>query len=107
MTWLETSIARFVESPSATYSIVPGTTPKVTMSAKESSCLPISDCILSNRATKPSRKSNTNAATTRMIPNSFSSFKKAIIALQPQSKLREVMALGMCFLMCRMFVNVL
>ncbi len=40
------------------YIITPGTTPKLTISASESSCFPISDFTLSRRATIPSKKSN-------------------------------------------------
>ena len=39
--------------------ITPGTTPKVTISANESSCFPISECTFKMRAVNPSKKSNT------------------------------------------------
>ena len=46
----------------------PGATPKVTMSARESSCAPISDWTFNNLAAKPSRKSNTVAISINITP---------------------------------------
>jgi len=42
-----------------------GSNPKLTMSASESSSLPIGDDTLRNRAAKPSKKSNTPAVQTK------------------------------------------
>ena len=41
--------------------MIPGNTPKVTQSAKESNCFPNSEPPFSHRASNPSKKSNTAA----------------------------------------------
>ena len=48
---------------------MPGRTPKLTMSASESSSLPIGELALSILAEKPSRKSKTQAAQTNHAPD--------------------------------------
>ncbi len=73
-----------------------GSTPKVTMSASESSSLPIGWETFSHRALKPSRKSKTQAAQTNQAVGISGLVNEQIIPTQPQIRLPEVSALGMC-----------
>lgn len=69
------------------------------MSAKESNCLPISDFTLSKRATIPSKKSKIPENNTKYAAVSNSPLKAKTIPIQPENKLAQVIAFGMCFFM--------
>ena len=70
--------------------ITPGATPNVTISAKESNCLPISPSIFSFRAINPSRKSKTAPASTAIGARSNRPRAANTIAITPESKLNDV-----------------
>tara|TARA_B110000285_G_scaffold231382_1_gene299997 strand:- start:7589 stop:8134 length:546 start_codon:yes stop_codon:yes gene_type:complete len=70
--------------------ITPGTTPKVTMSAKESNCFPSSPFVLNKRAEKPSRKSKNAPAKTHIAAANKCPVTAKIIARIPEIKLKEV-----------------
>jgi hypothetical protein len=73
---------------------MPGATPNETISANESSTLPISDDALSNLARKPSRKSN--IAAIPIIHEAITRFpeKRKTSDKQPDNKLKIVNKLG-------------
>ena len=74
--------------------IIPGATPKLTMSANESNCLPISELALRALAAKPSKKSRIAAKAIYMPAWVSSPFSAAIIDKQPKKRFKEVKALG-------------
>ena len=74
-----------------------GATPKVTTSAKESSSLPMGDCTFSNRATMPSKKSNTAPRNMNAAARSRFIFMACQVAKAPQVRLDNVIVFGMCF----------
>lgn len=74
--------------------IIPGTKPKDTISAKESSCLPNSDWTFSNLATNPSKKSATAATKIKIMPKRNASLKKDNTAKQPQKRFKAVIEFG-------------
>jgi hypothetical protein len=86
------------ESLSILYIISAGATPKLTTSARLSSSLPISEYAFSNLAEKPSRKSNIIAATISHEAVTLSPLAAKIIAINPADRLREVIKLGICFI---------
>ena len=73
-----------------------GAKPKVTMSAKLSKSFPIEEETFNKRAKKPSKKSNTIERPIKYEPKIKSPSKILIIDKQPQSKLQQVIAFGMC-----------
>jgi len=97
--------------------INPGATPKLTTSANESNCLPISEEAFKSLATKPSRKSitaaqpintdainifsgiitNASAFSLTVKDNPFC--KMQTMARQPKTRLSKVKILGICFIM--------
>ncbi len=105
------------------YTISDGATPKLTISARESSCLPISDVALKSLATKPSRKSTTaampinndashmrsgismNCAPSGVYCITMPFCRTAIMARQPKIRLRSVNRLGICFMIERSRTN--
>lgn len=78
--------------------MVAGATPKVTSSASESSSLPIGDETCSRRALMPSKKSNT--APMIIHNNAIFGFppKANDVAMQPETRLQQVIVFGICFL---------
>ena len=83
--------------------MIPGKTPKVTQSASESSCLPNSECTLSARAAKPSRKSASSAIATSHGTNCILPEKQPTIPITPQSRFIMVSPLGMCFIIIKKY----
>lgn len=79
--------------------ISPGTNPNDTMSAMESNCLPNSEYAFNLLATKPSKKSNTNELAVKTAAMFILPMKMNMIAMQPQTKFRQVMRLGSRFSM--------
>lgn len=77
------------------YITIPGTTPLVTISARESSCRPTSLCTFNKRAKKPSKKSNTIPRTTKAAAYSIRSLTAKSTAIHPLKRLPIVMAFGM------------
>ena len=74
--------------------IIPGATPNVTMSAKESSCLPISLETFNFLAKNPSKKSKTAPAKMANGARSILQANAKIMAIQPDTKLAAVNRLG-------------
>ena len=74
---------------------IPGNTPKLTMSARESSSLPMGLDTFNMRAAKPSKKSNTHAVHTNHSVGISGLVNEQMIPAQPLSKFPEVRALGM------------
>src|SRR5690242_675818 len=80
-------------SSSMLYRKIEGRTPKVTMSASESSSFPIGELTLSILAANPSRKSNTHAAATNQ--NVYRGVSNTIaIPRTPHNRLQHVSAFG-------------
>lgn len=79
--------------------ISPGTNPNDTMSAMESSCLPNSEFAFNLLATNPSKKSNTNELAVQTAAMCILPMKMNMIAMQPQTRFRQVMRLGNRFSM--------
>ena len=77
------------------YTNIDGATPKETKSANESNSLPIGEDWLSNRAANPSKKSSTAAIKIRPPDSSKSPLKLNTIPRHPQSRLPQVIKLGM------------
>jgi hypothetical protein len=78
------------------WSINAGANPKLTISAKESSCFPKSEPDLSKRATNPSKKSNTAArSTSKAAKEKFPVAEKATEAA-PTAKFKRVIKFGIC-----------
>ncbi len=75
--------------------MMPGSTPKLTMSASESSSLPIGLDIFNRRAMKPSKKSKTQAAHTNQADGISGFVKEQMMPTHPHSRLPDVKALGM------------
>ena len=74
--------------------MIPGATPKVTMSANESNCLPNSLCTFNSLATNPSRKSNIAEAKMQIGAISILPVSVKIIANIPPTRLPAVSKLG-------------
>ena len=74
-----------------------GATPKVTMSARESSSTPMAPDTPSALADSPSKKSKN--APSRMKMNAVVKrwWKAAPVAIHPHTRLQQVMVLGICF----------
>ncbi len=72
----------------------PGTTPKITISERESNCAPISDVALSNLATNPSKKSITAAMNIKTEAKKKLSLKMLAIAKQAKKTFVKVSVLG-------------
>jgi len=79
--------------------INPGATPKLTTSARESSSFPIAEYALSSLAEKPSRKSKIIAARISQEAVTRSPFIIKIIETKPETRLSEVIKLGICFIL--------
>ena len=80
------------------YMMNPGATPKETTSESESKSAPMGEWAWSNRAAKPSRKSKSPATKIMMaaltgIPDATNRMER-----QPETKLPQVMVLGICCL---------
>lgn len=82
----------------------PGTTPNVTISARESSCLPNSELALTSRATKPSKKSRMPATTTNNAAVSKCPLNKLMMARQPQNRFIKVIKLGKCLIIIQRYI---
>ena len=80
------------------YIINPGAIPKLTMSARLSSSLPISEYAFSKRADKPSTKSKIMAASTSQEAVIIKPFTAKIIAINPDARLSDVIKFGKCFI---------
>ena len=78
--------------------IIAGATPKLTTSARLSSSLPRSEYDFSNRATKPSKKSKIMAATISHEATIISPRAAKMTAMKPETRLRDVMKFGICFI---------
>ena len=80
------------------YIMNPGATPEETTSESESKSAPIGEWALSSRAAKPSKKSKRPA--TKIIMAAFTGTPMAIKRMekQPETRLPQVRALGMCCL---------
>ena len=74
----------------------PGATPNDTTSDSESKSPPIGECAFSSRAVKPSRKSNSPAAKIITAAITGIPVKENMMEKQPETRLQQVMALGMC-----------
>ena len=74
-----------------------GARPKVMQSASESSSLPMGELTLSSRALMPSKKSNTAPTIIMMSARLKLLLKANHVAMQPEMRLQQVMALGICF----------
>ena len=74
--------------------MVDGNTPKVTMSANESNSFPIADCVCSNRAENPSKKSNKAPTPIMYAADTKSPLNAKTIPMQPLNKFNEVIKLG-------------
>jgi hypothetical protein len=81
------------------YIIIPGATPKLTMSARLSSSFPIAEYALSNLADKPSRKSNIIAASISHEAVTRFPLAAKIIAINPDARLSDVIKFGKCFML--------
>jgi hypothetical protein len=78
---------------------IPGSTPKLTISARESSSLPTGLDTFNIRAAKPSKKSNTQAAHTNHSVGISGFVNEQTMPALPHNKFPEVSELGMCFSM--------
>ena len=78
-------------------SITEGSTPKLTISARESSSLPRPELALSILAANPSKKSKTAAASIRMKAGAGDPFNVRITPRIPHRRFMEVIASGMYF----------
>ena len=78
------------------YRIIAGATPKLTISANESSSLPMSEYDFKARAVKPSKKSNVIAAIISHEAIARFPLMAKIIAVKPEARFRQVIVLGMC-----------
>lgn len=76
-----------------------GATPKLTTSARESSSFPISEYDFSNLAENPSKKSKIMAATINHEAVKRLPFAAKIIAINPDTRLSDVMRFGICLFM--------
>ena len=100
---------------------IAGARPKLTQSLKESSSLPIEDTELSKRATNQSQKSKTAAKAMNMnaiwypikSPYCVMLLKAYMHAIQPDSRLRHVIVLGIlffidcsAFILCRRVISI-
>jgi len=74
---------------------IPGNTPKLTISASESSSLPMELDTFNILALKPSKKSNTQADQTNQAVGISGLVNEQIIPTQPHNKFPDVNALGM------------
>ena len=82
-------------APSSMMTIdIAGSTPKLTISASESSSLPMGLDTFNKRALKPSKKSNTHAAHTNQAVGISGLVNEQIMPAQPHNKFPEVRALG-------------
>lgn len=86
--------ARFSSMRNAT---MPGSSPKLIMSARESSSLPMSDVTCRIRAAAPSKKSNTALRSMNIKAKWYCELYAAITAIIPDSWLIRVMLFGICF----------
>ena len=78
--------------------IIPGATPKVTISAMLSNCFPISEVTFNNLADNPSKKSSI-APKKIKVPAKCKLFsKEKTIATNPQNKFPRVIRFGMFLL---------
>ncbi len=78
--------------------ILAGAMPKLTRSASESSCLPVSECAFSKRAAAPSKKSSTEQTTINTAPVTGWLSKIKTNAMHPVNKLMRLMVFGMFFI---------
>ena len=83
-------------------SMAEGASPKLMMSANESRSLPMGEAAWRRRAARPSRKSNPTAMKMNVAAIGYAPLKAAIVAMQPQIRLQQVRALGMCWAKVRM-----
>ncbi len=83
------------EAVNKVFMIMLGSTPKLTMSASESSSLPIGLDTFNIRAEKPSKKSKTQAAQTNQAGGISGFVKEQMMPTHPHSKLPDVKAFGM------------
>ena len=81
------------------YNIMPGTTPNDTISANESSCLPMSDLTFKSLAAKPSRKSATSETMSKSTPSVYRPVWMLTRAQEPQKTLSIVSPFGICCIM--------
>ena len=93
--------------PNNLYIITPGTTPKVTISAKLSKSFPIGETTLSNRAANPSKKSKIAANPTKYADITKSPSNALTIAKQPHNRLQHVIVFGMYCLIFIFYVNII
>lgn len=83
---------------SRTKSADAGATPKLTTSARESSSTPSFEDTPRARAVSPSKKSNPAATTIHQNAASKWWPKAMVMAMHPETRLRRVTILGICFL---------
>lgn len=76
----------------------PGATPNETTSESESKSAPMGEWALRSRAEKPSKKSKSPATKTMMAALTGMSWARKRTDRQPETRLPQVMALGMCCL---------
>ena len=78
-----------------------GAKPNVMTSASESSSFPMGDETLSSRATNPSKKSKIAPIIMKIKASSKSPLSEKAVAMQPEIRLQQVSALGICFFIWR------
>ena len=81
------------------YMMNPGATPKETTSERESKSAPMGEWAWSRRAAKPSKKSKSPATKIMMAALTGMLWVRNKMERHPETRLPQVMALGMCCLM--------
>ena len=80
------------------YMMNPGATPEETTSDKESKSAPMGECAWSRRAAKPSKKSKRQATKIMMAAFTGMFIEMKRMERQPETRLPQVRALGICCL---------
>ena len=78
--------------------IIPGATPKVTISAKLSNCFPIFELTFNSLADSPSKKSRNDPVKIKTPANKISDSKIITMESNPQTKFPKVIRLGIFLL---------
>jgi len=86
------------------YARIAGATPKLTISASESSSFPISDLTCNRRAVIPSKKSKTIPTRIRIAAAVNSPYIARKIASVPEITFIQVIRLGICFLITNILI---
>ena len=86
--------------------MIEGATPKLTISARESNCLPNSEYDFNSLATMPSIKSKIPAIIISHTENPGLPRNAKKMAKHPHKRFSNVMALGRCFFMEKFFLQI-